>query len=103
LFEALPFLTEPDPRPGVLAYLSACKRVARRPGLHPSKWSLYGFRRTCLSRLVNDASLGMPTVMHAGHRDMKSAMRYQPGLEGRTLQEEDRGRSGLDPRAILSA
>ena len=68
--------------------LRTCKRIAARAQLDPAKWSLHGFRRTCLTRLVNSGNLGLPTVMAiAGHRDTKSALRYQRGLEGATLRE----------------
>ena len=67
--------------------LRTAKRIAKRAGLDPKKWSLHGFRRTCLTRLVNAGNLGLPTVMAiAGHRDTKSALRYQRPLDGDVLQ-----------------
>lgn len=67
--------------------LRTCKRLAAKAGLDPKKWSLHGFRRTCLSKLVN-SGIGLPTAMSfAGHRDTKSALRYQRPLEGSTLQD----------------
>jgi integrase len=67
--------------------LRTAKRIAKRAGLDPKKWSLHGFRRTCLTRLVNSGNLGLPTVMAiAGHRDTKSALRYQRPLDGDVLQ-----------------
>jgi integrase len=72
--------------------LRTCKRIAARAGLDPAKWSLHGFRRTYLTKIVNGGQLGMPTAMAiGGHKSMKAALRYQRPLEGDILQQKIEG------------
>jgi integrase len=72
--------------------LRTCKRIAKRAGLDPAKWSLHGFRRTYLTKIVNGGNLGMPTAMAiGGHKSMKAALRYQRPLEGDVLQQKIEG------------
>ena len=67
--------------------LRTCKRIAKRAGLDESKWSLHGFRRTYLTKIVNGGGFGLPTAMAiGGHRSTKAALRYQRPLEGDILQ-----------------
>jgi integrase len=72
--------------------LRTCKRIAKRAGLNEAKWSLHGFRRTYLTKLVNGAGLGLPTAMSlGGHKTTKAALRYQRPLEGDVLQAKIEG------------
>jgi integrase len=72
--------------------LRTCKRIAKRAGLNPAKWSLHGFRRTYLTKIVNGAGLGLPTAMTlGGHKTTKAALRYQRPLEGDVLQQKIEG------------
>jgi integrase len=67
--------------------LRTCKRIAKRAGLNEAKWSLHGFRRTYLTKIINGGNLGLPTAMAiGGHRSTKAALRYQRPLEGDILQ-----------------
>jgi integrase len=67
--------------------LRTTKRIAKRAGLDPAKWSLHGFRRTYLTKIVNGGGFGLPTAMAiGGHRSTKAALRYQRPLEGDILQ-----------------
>ncbi len=69
--------------------LRTCKRTAKRAGLDPAKWSLHGFRRTYLTKIVNGGNLGLPTAMAiGGHKSTKAALRYQRPLEGDVLQQK---------------
>jgi integrase len=64
----------------------SCKRIARRAGLDPAKFSLHQFRRTYATTLLR-SNADLKTVQALmGHRDLKSTLRYLNAITAEKMQ-----------------
>jgi integrase len=66
--------------------LRHCKRIARKAGLDPRRWSLHGFRRTFCTSLLRSGLDARSVMKLMGHNDIESTLRYWRPLEVETLR-----------------
>jgi integrase len=85
VLKAVPWCSLPARASRTTSCCGICKPIAKRAGLDPRKWSLHGWRRTCLTMLLRNGVDVRTVIAIGGQTSMKAVLRYLRPVENASL------------------